>query len=928
MNSTTFIFLTGLMSGLVVLTLTPLVLFVARHLGLVDTINARKVHTQATPRVGGVAIAAGTLAASTAGLTVMHLVVHAVPGDLSRGLVMLLATSAFVFAIGLVDDIRSIPSRYKALALFGAALALSVSGVNIQVVVLQDAAWWEFNWLSTHVATVFWIMLVAVAINFIDGLDGLASGLVLLASATLAGLLLLNGHTAVASLAVALASALAGFLVFNWRPAKIFMGDGGSLFIGFLIGGLTVLANPLLGSMKALGLPALALGVPLLDTALTFFRRRYMQRRSLFAAERGHIHHVLLDRGLKHKHAVIAIHAVSLIGTLIGLGAMVAASAWAAILYLLAVAFYAAFFWFAGSIHTIDMIRGFRQKRIIDSQRKVYLDHFHDLQLEFNQARDFSSWWGVVCRVAEQLDFASLELPLIGRDGKSKTLTWSRIEEASPEVARLSAVVPIAERRQETQLMARVEVLALDSIESAGHRVSLFSRLMSDHSLASLSRDQDTSASGAVTGASGDSSAAHHTNKRPAGLVTSGPLKGKRVAVVHDFLYTYAGAERVLEQMVELYPECDLYALFDFLIDGQRQFIRNKRVTTTFLQRLPLARKKHRAFLPLMPLAIEQLDLSGYDVIISSSYIAAKGVITGPEQVHICYCHSPARYAWDLQHQYLDQKKLGFGPRGLLSRSILHYIRNWDVRSATGVDVFLANSGFVGRRIQKVYRREAEIVYPPVDTEFFCPDPDEDSPVDGEYYVTASRLVPYKRIDLIVAAFARMPDRKLVVVGEGPEHDAIAQIAGPNVEMVGYQSNESLRRYMRHAKAFLFAAEEDFGIVPVEAMACGTPVIAYGHGGVCETVQSGKTGRFFEHQTASSLCSEIDQFEESPTPDRHKIVEHVRERFGIKAFRARLQAMVLQALRNPSFGASSGEPGGAGVEPGRPGMTVTMHPDA
>ncbi|MFY8200563.1 MAG: glycosyltransferase family 4 protein, partial [Pirellula staleyi] len=329
-----------------------------------------------------------------------------------------------------------------------------------------------------------------------------------------------------------------------------------------------------------------------------------------------------------------------------------------------------------------------------------------------------------------------------------------------------------------------------------------------------------------------------------------------RVAVVHDFLYTIGGAERVIEQIINAFPHCDLFALFDFLPENQRDFLKNKSVTTSFIQNLPFARSKHRSYLGLMPLAIEQLDVSNYDLVISSSYLAAKGVITGPEQLHVCYCHSPARYAWDLQHQYLAQAKLGYGIKGMIARAILHYIRMWDLRSALGVDHFIANSKFVANRIDKLYHREATIIHPPVDTTLF-----QCCAVKEDYYVVTGRMVPYKRTDLIVRAFSRTPNRRLVVIGDGPEMKNIRAVAGPNVEFLGFQDNEILVEYVQRAKALVFAAEEDFGIVPVEALACGTPVIAFGKGGVTESVVHGKHGVFYDSQTEESLLEALDMFE-------------------------------------------------------------------
>ena len=326
--------------------------------------------------------------------------------------------------------------------------------------------------------------------------------------------------------------------------------------------------------------------------------------------------------------------------------------------------------------------------------------------------------------------------------------------------------------------------------------------------------------------------------------------------LVHDFFRCYAGSERVVGEILEVFPHADVFSLFDFLPEDQRGFLKGKTVHTSFLQKMPLARSRHRAFLPLMPLAIESLDVSPYDLVISSSHLAAKGVITGPRQLHICYCHSPARFAWDLQGQYLEQMGMGRGIRRAMARLVLHYFRGWDVRSANGVDLFLSNSQYVRRRIEKVYRRDATTIYPPVDVERFRP-----STTKEEYYLTVSRLVPYKRVDLIVEAFSRMPENRLVVIGEGPEMAKVRRMAGRNVELLGYQPDDVVLRHMQNARAFVFAAEEDFGIAPVEAQACGTPVIAFSRGGVTESVIDERTGVFYARQRPEDLMAAVEKFE-------------------------------------------------------------------
>jgi len=367
-----------------------------------------------------------------------------------------------------------------------------------------------------------------------------------------------------------------------------------------------------------------------------------------------------------------------------------------------------------------------------------------------------------------------------------------------------------------------------------------------------------------------------------------------RIAIVCEWLTTYAGSERVLEQLLALYPNADLFAVCDFIPEHERGFLRGHRARVTFIQRLPGASKRYRSYLPLMPLAIEQIDLSAYDVVISSSHAVAKGVITGPNQVHVSYVHSPIRYAWDLQHQYLQESGLASGLKSWVARWLLHRIRIWDLRTANGVDHFVANSRFIGRRIWKVYRRESTVVYPPVDTAAFTLREDKE-----DFYLTASRLVPYKKIDLLVRAFSEMPTRRLVVIGDGPDMVKIRESAGPNVILMGYQPFEVLRDHMQRAKAFVFAAEEDFGIAPVEAQACGTPVIAYGKGGAMETVigldQAEPTGVFFPEQTVEAVTAAVETFE----TESHRIsAVHCRAnavRFAPEQFRQQMASVVNHA---------------------------------
>lgn len=364
-----------------------------------------------------------------------------------------------------------------------------------------------------------------------------------------------------------------------------------------------------------------------------------------------------------------------------------------------------------------------------------------------------------------------------------------------------------------------------------------------------------------------------------------------KVAIVHDWLVVSGGAEKVLQQIIECFPDADLFSLVDFLED--RSIVRGKPVQTSFIQHLPMARRRYRGYLPLMPLAIEQFDLASYDLIITSSYAVAKGVLVGPDQTHVSYVHSPIRYAWDLQHQYLRESHLTRGLRSWAARALLHYLRNWDSRSANSVDQLLCNSHFVARRIMKTYRREACVVAPPVDVQGF-----ELRAEKEDFYLCASRMVPYKRIELIVEAFAAMPERQLVVIGDGPQMAAVRAKATPNVSILGYQPFEVLRDHMQRAKAFVFAAEEDFGIAILEAQACGTPVICYGKGGVLETViplgEPEPTGIYFPEQTVQSLSTAVMAFDRSINAFTPQACRKNAERFSPALFR---RAFMMEVMR-------------------------------
>jgi glycosyltransferase involved in cell wall biosynthesis len=365
------------------------------------------------------------------------------------------------------------------------------------------------------------------------------------------------------------------------------------------------------------------------------------------------------------------------------------------------------------------------------------------------------------------------------------------------------------------------------------------------------------------------------------------------IGIVADWFVTYAGSEKVVAEFLKVFPDSDLYAVVDFLSAENKTQFNNKPIQTTFIQNLPKAKKYYQKYLPLMPLAIEQLDVSQHDIILSSSHAVAKGILTGPDQLHISYVHSPIRYAWDLQHQYLREAGLESGAKAMLARWMLHKIRMWDTRTSNGVDHFIANSNFIAKRIKKVYGRDADVIYPPVDVDSF-----ELEQFKENYYMTASRLVPYKRIDLIVEAFGCMPEKKLIVVGDGPEMAKIKRKAQKNVEILGYQSDLEMQNLMRKAKAFVFAAEEDFGITPVEAQACGTPVIAYGKGGALETVldvnhSKTPTGILFDKQNCDSIIEAVENFENSKDCYHPEDCRRNAMRFSVERFRMEIENYVM-----------------------------------
>ncbi len=378
-------------------------------------------------------------------------------------------------------------------------------------------------------------------------------------------------------------------------------------------------------------------------------------------------------------------------------------------------------------------------------------------------------------------------------------------------------------------------------------------------------------------------------------------LSNLSYALVHEWLTPKAtgGSELVVRDILS-FLDADLYALIDFESCNPESYLYGRSIGHTFLQHFPRAEYGVQKYLPLMPLAVEQLDLRDYDVILSSSHAVAKGVLTRAEQVHICYCHAPMRYAWDLTFDYLGHGNAGKGVKGALIRYLLHQLRQWDVLSANRVDHFIANSQTTARRIWRCYRREAEVIYPPVAIGRFT-----FSDQKQDYYLVVSRLVGYKQVGLIVDAFNQL-GLPLLIIGEGPDQAMLQAKARSNIQFLGWRSDPEVATYMSQAKAFVYAAYEDFGIAPVEAQACGTPVIAYGKGGTSETVKDVRvwgergTGILFERQEVTAVVNAVRLFEsQACVPE---VIRHHAQQFSAETFKMKYSETIDRICQRAGLG--------------------------
>ncbi len=353
-----------------------------------------------------------------------------------------------------------------------------------------------------------------------------------------------------------------------------------------------------------------------------------------------------------------------------------------------------------------------------------------------------------------------------------------------------------------------------------------------------------------------------------------------KTALIHDWIYSISGAEKVLESIYELYPS-DIYTLIKNQNLSNSTTLPLQEIKTSFIQKLPFSKNHYPYFLPLYPKAISSFDLSKYDLLISSSSCAAKGIKKRTDQLHICYCHTPMRFLWDLYEDYLRVYRLDKGIKNFLVKRLFSNLRKWDVKTSRSVDYFIANSHHTASRIKRAYQRDSVVIYPPVDVDFFI----KGNAIKEDYFVTAARFVPYKKIDLIIKTFNQMPDKKLIVLGQGPLDKKLRSLVkSDNIKILGYVGDEALKTIVSKARAFIYMAHEDFGILPVEAQACGTPIIAYGKGGLLETTLEGVTSILFKQQAEKDLLEAVKEFEDLESQFDPSVIKEFSKQFSKARF--------------------------------------------
>ena len=470
-------------SAVLAILTTAAVIYIAKRLHLVDAPGVRKVHSKPIPRIGGVAIFVSMI-----GLVLPVLLLPNVIGETFRlvqsKIITVLGAAGLMFLIGLVDDVKGLRVRTKLLSQLVAALVVCAAGIRIESIPVTASLSIQFGWFS-WLFTLIWIVGITNAINLSDGLDGLAAGISAIACGVIAVLSIYNGDTVMAILMLALLGSLSGFLLFNFEPAKIFMGDSGSLFLGFTIASASVLSATKTETIVGLALPVLALGIPIFDTLFSMLRR-FLERRSLFAPDRRHFHHRLLALGLRQRHVVITAYLVTCLAAGLGMFMLVTRNSQTIIIFICTLLLLVLVFRVVGSVRLRETISGLRYKYALSSQRKQEFQTFENIELHFRRARKFDEWWQAVCFAAGEMDFVNGSLSFTNRDGTKRTLVWEKDNGHIPADDVLKMVVPVRDRRGDASLNVEIHVCANGSLESAGRRIALFTRLMDEYGVAAL----------------------------------------------------------------------------------------------------------------------------------------------------------------------------------------------------------------------------------------------------------------------------------------------------------------------------------------------------------------------------------------------------------------------------------------------------------
>jgi len=470
-----------LASAFVALLITPLVIRLAHWLRILNVPGVRDVHSRPIPRIGGMAVFFSTMLPLSLVLLLQNTIGSAFR-DILPQITVLLVAAMLVFLVGLIDDIRGLRARIRLLAQVVAATGVCIAGIRIESVTIADWLTLDFGWFSWPL-TMLWIVGVTNAVNMTDGLDGLAAGISAVACGVIAIFAIHNGQVIMAVLMLALLGSLSGFLYFNFNPAKIFLGDSGSFFLGFTIAASSVMCSHKSSALVGLALPALALGIPIFDTLFSMLRR-FLERRSMFSSDRAHFHHRLLDLGLKHKHVVIAIYGITLFVTGLGLFMMITHNEKSLVIFLCLLMLLVLAFRIVGSVRLRETITQLREKYAVTNRTREEVERFEAAQLHLRRATTFEQWWRAISAAAGMMDCLSLSLPITSRDGTSRTLTWKNGSESDSQ--HMNANIPVQDRRSGPPLNLKIEIYTDGSLESAGRRIALFTRLVEEHGVAAL----------------------------------------------------------------------------------------------------------------------------------------------------------------------------------------------------------------------------------------------------------------------------------------------------------------------------------------------------------------------------------------------------------------------------------------------------------